>query len=259
MLEVILSRAEYKHDFFKIIFIAFLITVGIGFVNSFLGGISIFLVAFISLALSYPVTKYSREISKVISTLFLDKSFSKQYKYELGVFLALFVGVVFGMYILNVSGLTMDFSYEESFVSSLKGDITNFDSGLFSQILFNNLFVAFNTFIISALFFSALIFVIIWNASILAYYLYSLNSHTGAFITSMNVLIHALLEIGGYVMAGILGAILSYRLSIYFLGYGELSRTNQRRVLNKTFAKDCFILLFFCISFIFVGVIIEVL
>ncbi|NQZ85307.1 MAG: stage II sporulation protein M [Nanoarchaeales archaeon] len=259
MLEVILTEAERNHNFLKVLVVAVFITLGISFVNSYLGGISIFLVAFISLALSYPVTKYSRDVSKVISESFLDKSFTKRYKSELGVFLALFVGVVFGMYISNTLGFTTDFSYEKSFVTSLEGNITSFNTDLFSQILFNNLFVAFNTFIISTLFFSALIFVIIWNASILAYYLFSLNSHTGAFVTSLNLIIHALFEIGGYVLAGILGAVISYRMSIYFFGYGELSRTNQKRVLNKVFAKDCLVLLFLCIVFIFLGSVIEVL
>jgi uncharacterized membrane protein SpoIIM required for sporulation len=259
MLEIMLSNAERNHNFFKIIFIGLFLSLVVGFVNSFLGSISIFLVAFISLALSYPVTKYLREIEKINSDKILDKSFFKRYESEIGVFWALFVGTVIGMYFLNLTGLTTDFEYEESFVSNLKGEITGFDTIIFSQILFNNLFVAFNTFVISSLFFSALIFVVVWNASILAYYLYSLSSHSNAAITFLNVLVHALLEIGGYVWAGLLGAILSYRLSIYFIGYGGFSNTNRKKVLNKTFAIDCLILFCLCISFILLGAVFEVL
>ncbi len=259
MLEIMLSNAEKKHDFLKITLVGLLISLGLGFINSFLGEISIFLVAFISLALSYPVTKYLRDIEKVNPDKILNKSFLKSYESEIGVFLALFISIVFGMYVSNVMGFTTDFSYEQSFVSSLEGNLTNFTSGLFSQIFFNNLFVAFNTFIISALFFSGLIFVVIWNASILAYYLYSLNSHAGALIVGLNVLVHALLEISGYVLAGILGAILSYRFSIYYFGYGGFDELNRKKVLNKSFFRDCFILLLFSIFFILLGAIIEVL
>jgi uncharacterized membrane protein SpoIIM required for sporulation len=259
MLEVVLSNAERNHNFLKIFFVGFVLSFFVGFMNSFLGSISIFLVAFISLALSYPLTKYLREIEKINPDKILDKSFFKRYEAEIGVFWALFVGIVLGMYMLNLFGLTADFSYEENFVNSLKGEITGFENGLFFQIFFNNLFVAFNTFLISTLFFSGLIFVIVWNASILAYYLYSLNSHSSALIAGLNVFVHALLEIGGYVWAGLLGAILSYRLSIYFLGYGGFSNTNRKKVLNKSFAFDCFILLCLSVGFIFLGALIEVL
>jgi uncharacterized membrane protein SpoIIM required for sporulation len=141
----------------------------------------------------------------------------------------------------------------------LEGEITGFNNIMFSQILFNNLFLVFNTFVTSSLFLLALIFVVVWNASILAYYLYSLSSHSNAAVTFLNVLVHALLEIGGYVWAGLLGAILSYRFSIYFIGYGGFSNINRKKVLNKTFAIDCLTLFCLCISFIFLAAVVEVL
>jgi uncharacterized membrane protein SpoIIM required for sporulation len=198
-------------------------------------------------------------MSDVYSGKLLHKSFFKRYESEIIIFWGLFIGVVLGMYVCNFFGLTTDFQYEKAFVESVSGNIINFDSGLFEGILVNNLFVAFNTFLISLFFFSGLIFVVIWNASILAYYLYNLNSHSVALVTGLNLLVHALLEIGGYVWAGILGAVLSYRLSIYFLGYGNLDKYSKKKVLDKSFALDCLVMFLLCVGFIFLGAVVEVL
>lgn len=255
MLELMLFDAEKKHDFLKIMLVGFLVSFILGFVNSFFGGISIFLIAFVCLAVSYPVTKFTRGIDRVSVKTFLHKSFFKRYEVELLVFTALFLGVVLGMFFSNVFGFTTDFVYEKGFVESISGNITS-DSD-FLMVLYNNLFVALNTFILSSLLFSGLIFVIVWNASIVAYYLSTLGSLKLAMVSGIAMIVHGLLEIGGYVWAGILGAIIAHRLAIYFFAHGGFSKKDSKKVLNKVFAFDC--LKFFCLSvlFIVVGAFVE--
>jgi len=257
MLEIAFFDAERKQRFWMVFFICLMVSFGLGFVNYFIGGISVFLIAFVCLAFSYPITKYMRELNFKNMDRFYYKKFFQRFDQEIFIFWAVFVGVVIGFYLTNVIGLTSDFQYEKSFVGALNGNIIL--DNFFYSVFFNNLSVAFYTFILSFFLFSGLIFVVVWNASIVAYYLFSLNSHGLATLTGLGFLVHALLEIGGYVWAGIFGAVLSHRIAVRYFGYGKLPSFKRKKVMDRTFVLDCFLFLVLSIGFIFFGAVVETL
>ena len=164
---------------------------------------------------------------------------------EMTVFWAIFVGLVIGLYISTP--LITDFTYQEAFKNKVSGNITQSQFS-FTQILLNNLEVNLMTFIISFLAFSGLIFVLVWNASIVSYHLYSLSSHKLALLQGLIFLSHGLLEIGGYILAGIAGSILALKID---------RKTKFNHSLNKEFLKDLFILIFASILLVFIGAGIE--
>lgn len=195
MFEKILLDAEEKDYIFRILFVTLLITVILAFFNNFVGGNSLFLIALISLALSYPVITYIREMDiEELEKNMKAKLLILRHEREMTVFWAIFVGLVIGLYISTP--LITDFTYQEAFKNKVSGNITQSQFS-FTQILLNNLEVNLMTFIISFLAFSGLIFVLVWNASIVSYHLYSLSSHKLALLQGLIFLSHGLLEIGG--------------------------------------------------------------
>jgi len=248
MFEKLLLEAEKKGFLFRVFFITFLIVLALASVNYFIGGNALFLVAFVSLALSYPVIQYIRTMNKEEISYGLPASdLLRRHERELLIFWSIFVAAVIGFYV--VSPLMTDVTYQEAFVNNMTGLATGFNLS-FGTILFNNLVVLFFTFILSFLAFSGLIFVLIWNASIVAYYLYSLNSHQIAFMTAAALLVHGLLEIGGFVLGGIAGALLAYNID---------ARNLLSRRMEAVIMRDLAILIGGAIFLIVLGAIVEVL
>lgn len=246
MLESFLFNAEQKGSFFKVLFASFIITVVLGFLNQFIGSNSLFLVALVSLALSYPVVNYIRSMNKdeIEHQLNCTLLFMRHEK-EMKVFWALFLGVVIGFYLVSHFGFTTDFSYQQKFVEGVSGKFLD-GSNSFKVIFINNLIVVFFTFIISAFVFSGLIFILVWNASIISYYFYSLSGEV--FLRVVAILPHGLLEVGGYVFAGIAGSILAYKFD----------RGNRfEHELDSEFAKDLAVLLFGAFFLILLGAMVE--
>ncbi|MCA9496009.1 MAG: stage II sporulation protein M [Nanoarchaeota archaeon] len=246
MFEKILLDAEKKDYLFRILFVTLAITVILAFFNSFIGANSLFLVALISLALAYPVITYIREMDiEELEKSMETKLLILRHEKEMAVFWAIFVGLVIGFYI--ATPLISDFTYQEAFKNKISGNLTQTNL-FFTQILLNNLEVNLMTFIISFLAFSGLIFVLVWNASIVSYHLYSLSSHKLALLQGIIFLSHGLIEIGGYILAGIAGSILALKID---------RKTKFNHSLNKEFFKDLSILIFTSILLIFIGAGIE--
>jgi uncharacterized membrane protein SpoIIM required for sporulation len=184
---------------------------------------------------------------KEIENQYKTKLLIFRHQKELIVFWGIFLGVLLGFLLLIYFNLATDFTYQKQFIENTSGMITQ-QTNDFLLILTNNLKVAFYTFIISFLVLSALIFVIIWNASILAYFLSNLDSFKIISIKLISILPHAFLEIGGYVFAGIAGSILAYRVD-------RKNKFNHN--LNKEFFKDISILIISAVVMILVGAILE--
>ncbi|MDA3855708.1 MAG: stage II sporulation protein M [Candidatus Woesearchaeota archaeon] len=272
MLEEILFDSEKENNFLKISFITIIITITLGMLNYFLGQISFLLVSLVSLALSYPLISYIKKIDRdTIDEFQNKKNIFKRYNKELVVFWSIFIGAIIGFYILNSTGLTNDFTYEESFISSTSGMITQTTLD-FITIFTNNLKVALFTFIISFIVFSGLIFVLVWNASIVAYYLFTFSSYKQALFTGLTILAHGLLEIGGYIFIGLAGGILAHRLNLayksknYTLKNKDSSkdikkdrRNTFKKIVNKRLFLDLSYLIIIGITFIFIAATLEVL
>ena len=269
MLDRIIIQEKKKGNYLILILISFSLTILLSFINMFLGGNSLFLVALISLAFAYPLTSSARKLEREeIDRIAKSKKIFSKYKKELLLFWSLFIGITLGLYI-SYPFIT-DYTYQQKFFESISGYITN-SNLTFLKILIKNLEVAFFTFIISFFIYSAIIFVIAWNASILAYFLTSFGSAKEAFITAIFLLSHGLLEIGGYIFAGIAGALFALRLDVayssqYYKSYEEGKpkikkdrRHTFEKLINKQLIIDIIYLLSLAVIFITTAAIIEVL
>ena len=246
MFEKFIFNLEKRDHFVWIFFISLAMSIILGLFNYIIGGNFLFLVALVSLFFSYPFTKYFKN---EVSNKFEQKGFISRISKELVIFWSFFLGVIIGFLICFKLDLIIDSSIQSSFVNLIRGNIINISNSL-STIFINNLLVAISCFIISFLVFSGLIFIIVWNASILTFYL---SSFTG-FSSFLNIftMLHGFIEIGGFIFAGIAGAVLSNRID------KEFNKTSKIKI-NKLFIKDIFILLFISIIFIFLGALLEVL
>ena len=248
MLENFLFEAESKDSHFKIVLSGLIVTFILAIVNSYIGGNSLFLVALIALALSYPYVNYIRSMNKEeLEQQMSEKRIIFRHQRELLVLWSLFIGILLGF--LISAPMISDYTYQERFVSQISGHVTQ-TSLTFEDIFINNLEVNALTFAISFLVSSGLLFIIIWNISIIAYYLQTIGGYDIALKTALLILPHGLLEIGGYIFAGIAGALLAMRI--------DRKRKFDHK-LDKQFYMDFSYLAVFSVVLIFVGAAIEVL
>lgn len=88
------------------------------------------------------------------------------------------------------------------------GDITQ--AGAFQSILLNNFQVMIVAFIFSLVFGAGAIFIIVWNASVLGVFIGEISRSVWEIpLVSAGFLPHGIPEIGGYLLAGLAGGILS--------------------------------------------------
>ncbi|MFP4401800.1 MAG: stage II sporulation protein M [Candidatus Nanoarchaeia archaeon] len=237
-----------NHNYIKIFLFSLIITLLLSFVNSFIGSNALFLVALISLALAPTLITYFKQLnSNEIKRIFTPNKLISNHLEEIVISWSLFLGVSIGFYLSIIGGFTTELVYHEAFTNQLSAMMTQFDE-LFLPILFNNLTVALFTFVLSFLIFSAMIFMIVWNASLVSYYITTLTSSTQALSHSLLILPHGLLEIAGFVLAGIAGGILSQR-------FEDLKTLNREQ--TKEFREDIAFLLLFSFLFILIAAGIE--
>lgn len=250
MFETQFYNSIKNHNYINVFFLSLISTLLLGVLNYFVGGNALFLVAFISLAIAFPIIKYFKKLnSEEIKRIYSANKLINTHIEEMIAIWSVFVGVTVGFYITLITGLTTQLQYHKAFTNQLQGMITDFTSS-FLVILINNLTVTFFTFLLSILIFSGFIFVIVWNASLVAYYIYTLQNSATALITSLLLLPHALLEIGGYILAGIAGGLLAYRFDVW-------NTFSQKE--KKEFRKDFTLLIISSIVFIFLGAMVEAL
>jgi uncharacterized membrane protein SpoIIM required for sporulation len=133
-------------------------------------------------------------------------------------------------------------------IQGVSGALTHGDFGSFSRILMNNLQVTVFAFLFSLFFGAGAVFIIAWNASILGVYISQLSRHAleipwwGLFF-----LPHGVPEIGGYIIAGLAGGIVS----------AAIIRKNNKKVL-KIIILDSVKLIVLAVALIFLGAAIEV-
>lgn len=128
------------------------------------------------------------------------------------------------------------------------GHATQTQTLLFSKYLVNNLQVMVFAFIFSLLFGAGAVFIITWNASVLgvaisqnSMFLWEIGPKTIPYLP------HGLFEIGGYLVAGLAGGILS----------AAIIRGHHRRSVFKRVTLDSILLLIISIVLILVGAGIE--
>ncbi len=209
---------------------------------------------------------------KDIENIAKSRSFFKRYKKEFFLFICVFIGVCLGLF--TSIPLITDFSYQEEFIHHTGGEKVKGNAIAqnmsFVEIFANNLNVNLLMFIIGFLLYSGIVFILTWNASVIVYYLYNIGSYEKIILTSLLIFPHGIIEIAGYILAGLAGAILSFRLDNAFSSRfykisdreGNISLKPDRRntfnkLLNKKFTKDILVMICFSISLILLGAIIE--
>lgn len=242
---------KYFHIFiFGVIFtiIAFLLT---NFILPIKNGL--FVVFLISLSATYPLVAYliveEDEIEKLIKK-HKEKGFFKRHEKELMIYLSFFLGV---MIVFIFAGFLLPnnfFFYQNEIIKGITG-LAIFEAGnsiaLFT-ILKNNLIVFLLTFAISFVISAGMVFILVWNASVLGVFLSKIIDTSP--IEALSYLPHGLFEISGIVLAGIAGALLSHQFE-YF------KKTHHNKIIFKGILKDIGFLVLIGIAAIIIGALIE--
>lgn len=248
MLERWIFQAEEELDFLKLFVEIFVLTICLAFVNSLIGGNFLFLVALTSITLAYPITKYIRHQDHLELTRYqTEHSLFGRLNRQLLVGWCVFLAVTLAF--LITFPLLKDVSFQANFISSITGAITQSSIG-FNKIVLNNLFVAFMVGIIALISTSGLVFVLLWNSSILVYVIASAVTIADGFNILVRSIGHGLLEIAGYILMGLAASLLAYRFERF---------KRFPKEANLILLKHVIFITLLSILFIVVAAILEVL
>lgn len=261
MLETLWLRFEVENKLLGIFLISFVLsTVMVWFSKVLLplptGVTSVFLV---SLAAAYPVVSYLKqeeESESAKAKRLSEKTLLKRHERELGIYIAFFLGVT-SAYIIMSAALSPSVFEAQGVAMQAAGISGQVTGGLsFASILFNNLVVFGITFALSLLISAGTVFILVWNASILGIFLSSLSDNVlYAQAQALIYLPHGLLEIGGYILAGIAASLLAYQLDRKIRGkHSKKSQASFPKVL-----EDCTILTLIGFGMVLLGTVIEVI
>lgn len=246
MLERIIFKDEEDSSFIKLFVEIFIIFLLLCFLNILLGGNYLFLVAITSISIAYPVVKYIRRQNHLE---LIDENINHSLNYfnrQMLVGWVIFVAATLAF--LLTFTLLRDFTFHEMIVSQITGNITGNIS--FMDILLNNLYVGFLTFLVAFISTSGIIFILVWNASVLAYVLAQASTFSQTSIMFLHFISHGLLEIGGYILIGLAASILSYRIERY---------KRYNKFASKHLLKQFFLLLMLGLGLILIAAIVEVI
>lgn len=246
MLDRWIYNAESKGNFISLFTESFVLIIFLSFINVLLGGNYLFLVTLTSVGLAYPATKYIRKKDHEV-LVNKDSTVLDFFNNQIFVFWCFFLATVLAF--LIIFPLISDYSFQENFVRSVSGNLVRPDIS-FAEIFFHNLYVALITFMIAFVSSSGLVFVLVWNASILTYVIAQATTIVGSLSMLSRYVGHGLIEIAGYILIGLAGSLLSYR----FERYGRYSAKS-----NTVMLKYSLYTIGASFAFILVGAIIEVL
>ncbi len=223
MLEGIWLREEYKDNLLAIFFFALVFTLLGVFLTKYVlpisqGLVSVFLISLIG---AYPLITYLRsEEKKEMVKRISEGKLILRHSNELAIYLTFFLGVTFGFVISAFVFPESFFSIQIQIIEGIRGGPISGNiiiSNIFEKIISNNLWVFFLTFIISFLFSSGMVFILVWNASVLGVFIAKASGGVhNIHMLALSYLPHGLLEIASYILAGISGALLSYQFGYYY-------------------------------------------
>ena len=248
MFENFVKNDFENKNYVNIFFIVFFLSLFIGFCNYFLNLNFIFFVFFVTLFLSNPIFVFLEKFSfdEIIHNYSLKNIFKKNYEILI-LFWIIFISVSLSFFLLLTFNIIDKYYFIENIVEKITGNFFNLNAGFF-EILLNNLFVGLFTLILSILSVSSFIFILIFNASIFSYFLFSQDNLFLSLKFFIAILPHALFEIGGYFFFGICGFLLSQLISKKYF---------KKIEYDKNAFKDILFFILIAIIFIVLGAIIE--
>lgn len=243
---------EYKLRINKL----FSVFIYVFFMTSFLFSVALYFeisfyafLILIAVALSYPFTQFLKhddndELLKKHNELSLLQRHAKELLATWVIFIALVCGFFVALsYSTSLPTNLQDFSI--GLTGLLQDDIS------FLPLILNNLGIFFLAFFLSFISISALFFIIQWCALLFSLLLY----RVGEVAPILNVVIlslsSTLFEVGGYILAGFCGILLSLRFDIH--------KKKFKTSVDKQLLKDIGILLSIGIVFIVLGVTLEII
>ncbi len=173
-----------------------------------------------SLAASYPLIKYLEDEQEIFEEGKVKDSSSMfdlldRHKSELEIYLIFFLGVSLAFGVSNAF-IPESFEVQHEVIGSIRPDVATgriFSPGFFTEILTNNLSVFLVTFILSFFLTAGMIFVLVWNASILGVFISEISKGiVDVPIMVLSYLPHGILEISAYIIAGLSGFFLSHEV-----------------------------------------------
>ncbi|MHA1868357.1 MAG: stage II sporulation protein M [Candidatus Heimdallarchaeaceae archaeon] len=256
MFEILWLKEELKNKYFHVfLFAIFFSTISIiitqKFLNFYNGLVAVFI---ISLAAAYPLIRYMKVEEGEEVTLvkkFSEKNILRRHGRELGLYLSFFMGVLIVFIVATILLPDGFFKIQQETIGViLSGSATHGE--FFWGILSNNLRVFGITFLISFFISAGMIFILVWNASILGVFLASQArgiAHIPVF--SLGYLPHGLLEISAYILAGLAGALISYNVP-------NLGIKKFRRDLFPKILLDACVIAIIGLAFVLIGAVVEV-
>ena len=228
MLETIWLKLEMENKYIQMLFFSLIFSlVVIGFTRMFIplptGIAAVFLVA---LTAAYPFVRHLKHEEETESNAvkkLSESSLLKRHSREIIIYGVFFIGVTLAfMTSYYIFGPEAFAAQLEGADQTLTGKVTGADLG-FVEIMSNNLMVFGITFLLSLLVSAGIVFILVWNASVLG--IFVANSSGNAMSASVNILSylpHGLIEISGYALAGLSASLLAYQL--------------ERKIRNKSYA-----------------------
>lgn len=260
MLEGIWIKEEYENKVLYIFFFGLIFTLISSLITEMVfpsqpGLVAVFLVSLVG---AYPMITYLRKKeSEEMMKKMTEKKLLKRHENELAIYVSFFLGVMFGFIISAYIMPSYFFEIQENVISGIRSTVSGniVIGGLFNVIISNNMWVFALTFIVSFLFSAGMIFILVWNASVLGVFLARTSKNIYQMhMLALSYLPHGILEIAAYILAGISGALLSYQFDYYYIRKTPYKKEAVFRAL-----KDSVILLFIGMGFLIIAGIIEVL
>ncbi|MDY6769751.1 MAG: stage II sporulation protein M [Candidatus Nanohaloarchaea archaeon] len=187
-----------------------------------LGGVIAVLLT--SLTASYPFVSYLLEEERMeLQRDWAETKLLKRHAHQLELYLSFFLGSTTGFALSTFIAPESFYSVQLQVLESIRSPTGMAVGGvLFREIVRNNLWVFSLTFLLTFFIASGVLFVLAWNASVLGV-LIGTTAGSALHVPALTLfyLPHGLLEVGGYVLAGIAGALLSYRAEAGMLGEGD--------------------------------------
>jgi uncharacterized membrane protein SpoIIM required for sporulation len=208
-----------------------------------------------SLACAYPFVRHLLlQEQKEVENTWSESRLLRRHAEDMSLYLAFFVGTTLGFAASTFFVPGSFYSIQMQVLDSIGAPTGNFwNATFFWEIVTNNLWVFAVTFILTFFIASGVVFVLAWNASVLGVLIGDLStSLLEVPILTIPYLPHGLLEIAGYVLAGIAGALLSYEAELVMFEEHDVD-------IDKTLVIDVATLLVLGVGCILVAGMIEVL
>ncbi|MDY6766464.1 MAG: stage II sporulation protein M [Candidatus Nanohaloarchaea archaeon] len=206
-----------------------------------------------SLAAAYPFVSYLLEEERMaVKKDWGEATLLRRHAHELELYLSFFLGATIGFALSTFFVGENFYAVQLQVLETIRSPTGMAVGGAVLQdIIANNLWVFSITFLLTFFIASGVLFVLAWNASVLGVLIGSIASSAAHVpVVTLYYLPHGLLEVGAYVLAGIAGALLSYR--------AESVLIDDETAAGQTVTRDAAVLLLIGVGFILAAAAIEV-